>query len=231
MSTCADRYENHRTNAAPQLNKSLLTSLTPPTSSYWIVGEHPVSDITHLYRATTQLKHTAESSKKMRVAPGGRKNILVNDSWVFQPSDYRLTRLETPFAWLRNTTAKRAALTQHDAENSHTPGVFFSRLRVLDIAKVMLASGNVFHTPDGLHEICAGPFWLAGAAMYDTRSHPQLARMSGSIASLAFALMQQQFSLPGYHDEFSFHPDAGCDVMGLSTAVNAMLIDIVTGNM
>ncbi|CUG88391.1 Hypothetical protein, putative [Bodo saltans] len=92
----------------------------------------------------------------------------------------------------------------------------------------MLASGNVFHTPDELHEVCEGPFWLEGAAMYDNKSRPQLKRLADEIASLAVALLQHQLSFTSeYQDAFSFHPGAGCDVMGVLTAVNALLIDIV----
>ncbi|CUG90202.1 Hypothetical protein, putative, partial [Bodo saltans] len=206
-----------------------LEENSPPE---WIVGEHPTSDITHLYRVETQLRHTESSVNRMRVAPPGRKEIVANDSYVFQPSDYRLTRLETPFVWLRNTTtaAKRGVLVeqhQEEAENSHRPGVFFSKLRLLDAGKIMLSSKNVIHTPDMLHEDCDGIFWLAGAAMYKQDSQSQLRHLSRRIASIAIGLMQQRTKLPGYHSKFSFHPGSDCGAMGTLMAVNAMLIDMV----
>ncbi|CUI13035.1 GPI-anchored surface protein, putative [Bodo saltans] len=197
------------------------------SSQEWIVGEHPPSDMTHLYRVETQLKHTDVSTTRLRVAPVGRKEITVNEGHgAFHPSDYRLTRLETPFVWLRNTTAKQRD-QNHQCENAHRPGVFFSKIRLLDMGKVMLASGNAIHTPDQLHEDCYGSLWLAGAAMYKKSSQSHLRQWSKSMKNLAVGLMQHQFDIPGYHAKFSFHPDSDCGAVGTLMTVNALLIDII----
>ncbi|CUG91563.1 Hypothetical protein, putative [Bodo saltans] len=198
----------------------------------WTVGVHPSSDITHLYRVSTQLRHTEASMRRLRVSPHGHyKQIAARqDDVVFLPTHSSLTRLATPFLWLRNTTAAMRETQQRRRCGSSQPqgGVFFSQVRVLDMGKMMLASGNVFHTPDRLHENCIGGVnWLEGAASYNASARPILGQWSRDITKLALALIKERANVAGYDSNFAFEPDSGCGALGTLETINALLLDIV----
>ncbi|CUG91564.1 Hypothetical protein, putative [Bodo saltans] len=205
------------------------TSLRLPGD--WVVGEHPTSDSTHLYRVTTQLKHTPASLTRLRVSPPEPWPMVVNESYKFQPTNWRLMRLETPFIWLRNATAlvqqRHHEQQQQRTENSRQHHVFFSQLRLLDMGKIMLASGNMFQTSDMLHEGCVGNYWLSGAALHNVSMRPYLRRLSRRVSEVALSLMQHRVNYPGYDWKFSFHPEVDCGQLGTLMTVNTLLIDIV----
>jgi hypothetical protein len=144
----------------------------------------------------------------------------VNDGYKFKPSDWGLLRLETPGVWLRNTSA--AVGTQ--LENTKREGVFFSRLRLLDMGKIMLSTGNVFKTPDTLHESCNGPHWLVGAATYQDTNH-ELRRLAMTTENTAKIVAQEGGS--AFDSKFNFDSDDDCGAIGTLMTLNAMLLDIV----
>lgn len=232
-------------NCSVTANATNVTAVAPllprEKTADWRFGEHPSSDVTHLYRTSTNLWFPDRAVGRRRhalkapIKPSRRAKPFS----VLSPTEPReLVRLETPFRWLHDavTAATGSDPLQQSIQNSnqntegkhdHRNGVFFSRLRVLDMGKVFLATGNVFHQKDGLHERCSGLHWLVGAASYHDTSR--------ALRTSAERLTREVFQIspePTDHSEIErvplrFDNTDDCHGFGTLLTLNALLLDIV----
>jgi hypothetical protein len=195
---------------------------------------HPLSDETHLYLVSTMLRRSSKLARsKMRVAPTSAKvaSVVLGDGLFLNPEDtgYReLARLEAPFAWVQRTaTAIKAAELRRSQNISadHRDGVFFPRVRLLDMGKVFLDAGNMFHVPDGMHEACTGRDWLLGAAGYNDTNGKLgwAAKRLRAILSNVIGPSEQNFDAIN----LAFDTKDDCSCFGTLLTLNAMLIDVI----
>ncbi|CUG46926.1 GPI-anchored surface protein, putative [Bodo saltans] len=210
----------------------------PLRGDEWRFGEHPTSDVTHLYRASTVLWVSPHARSRRRYSPNEFKEPSRRPALsAWPPTGPReVARVETPFRWLhdavtnvtgsdpRNQTITRNS--SHESER-HRHGTFFSRLRVLDMGKVFLATDNVVHQQDGLHERCNGVHWLVGAASYSDSTRA-LRISAEALTREVFKILPEPHHVPDIERvplRFDYSDD--CDGFGTLVTLNALLLDIV----
>jgi hypothetical protein len=195
---------------------------------------HPPSDNTLLYLVGANVwLRPPHSISKLRVAPKGAIAATASPGqrlFYLSPDDQgyeQLARQEAPFEWLRRTTAAiERPGGHHNAEHSGD-GIFFSRLRLLDIGKVFLGTGTVFRAPDGLHELCGAHEWLVGAAGNNrdatvARLLQMSTRLTAAVSSVVPPSKRSFNSIV-----LAFDPRGDCALFGSVVALNAMLIDVI----
>ncbi|CUI15546.1 membrane-associated protein, putative [Bodo saltans] len=229
---------------AATMNATTTTTTLPPqgAAEEWRFGEHPASDATHLYRASTMLwlPPNARGAKARRRHSPKYNKTPTRGAAPFSsgpPTKRReLARLDTPFRWLHDAATKvigsdpRKLQRTSEGYHHHRRGTFFSRLRVLDMGKVFLATGNVFHQEDGLHERCTEHHWLVGAASY--RDTTRVLRTSAeNLTSNIFRLLppsRYRSNVDVVRLRFGSSDD--CYSLGALLTLNALLLDIVQSN-